>query len=161
MRVRLMEALWARPQSAKELARTARVPPDRLYYHLDKLQKARLARVSEYRELRGGKVERVYAAAEQEPPGDEATPEEVTHFLEAVLEATRMDLHAAGARVRAGGRGQRSLSRDTLRLSPERFEELKQRLGELNEEFRGDPGGEDVVLVRLLWTLIELGGART
>jgi len=147
-----------RPRSAKELAKIAGVAPDRLYYHLNKLEGAGLIRVSGYRELGGGKVERIYAAVEHEPPGDEATPEEVTQFLEAMLEATRVDLHAAGRRVRSGGRGKRSLTRDTLRLSPARFEELVARLGNLVAEFRSDPGEEGDVPVRLLWTLIELGG---
>ena len=95
---------------------------------------------------------------EQEPPGDDATPEEVTHFLEAMLEATRLDLHATGVRVRRGGRGRRTLTRDTLRLTPGRLDELASRLGEVVEEFRADSAHEEGVLVRLLWTLIELGG---
>jgi hypothetical protein len=36
------------------------------------MEQAQLVRIAEYRPLPGGKVERVYAAAPVEPPGDEA-----------------------------------------------------------------------------------------
>ena len=52
------------------------MPPDRLYHHLARLEEVGLITIAEYRPLPGGKVERVYAAAEVEPPGDEASPED-------------------------------------------------------------------------------------
>src|SRR6516164_84566 len=94
-RIQLLECLWARPQTAKELAASAGLPPDRLYYHLAQLEQARLIEVAEYRRLPGGKVERVYQPASVEPPGDEATPLEFAEFLGVMLEATRADISAA------------------------------------------------------------------
>src|SRR5215472_12064875 len=88
MRLRILESLWGRPQSAKELASWAGLPPDRLYYHLAQLEQAELIEIAEYRRLPGGKVERVYRPTPVEPPGDEATPRELADFLGAALEAT-------------------------------------------------------------------------
>src|SRR5215467_7552041 len=81
LRIQLLECLWAQPQTAKELAASAGLPPDRLYYHLAQLEQARLIEVAEYRRLPGGKVERVYQPASVEPPGEEATPQEYAAFL--------------------------------------------------------------------------------
>src|SRR5260370_15506988 len=95
LRIRLLECLWGRPQSAKEHAESAGMAPDWLYYHLAQLEAARLIEIAEYRRLAGGKVERVYRPASVEPPGDEATPLEFADFLSAMLEATRADITAA------------------------------------------------------------------
>lgn len=157
VRVRIIELLWAGPRSAKELAASVELPPDRVYYHLNKLEAAGLIRIEGYRELGGGKVERVYRQVETEPPGDDASPEEVTEFLDAMLEATRLDLRAAGTRKAAGGRGERSLARHTVFLAPEELAELRQRLDDLVAEYRHGPA-PGAHPVRAVWTLIELGG---
>jgi DNA-binding transcriptional ArsR family regulator len=102
IRFRLLEALWSGPCSAKEMARIAGVPPDRLYYHLKKLEDAGLIGVVDYRTVVGGKVERVYAVREADGPSDATDPEQVTAFLEMVMEVTRAELHAAGIRAKAG-----------------------------------------------------------
>lgn len=68
LRIRLLEALWETPQSARELADRADLPADRLYYHLGQLERAGLIEIAEYRPLARGKVERVYAPAVTEPP---------------------------------------------------------------------------------------------
>ena len=95
LRIRLLECLWGRSQSAKELAEWAGMAPDRLYYHLAQLEEAKLIEIAEYRRLPGGKVERVYRPTSVEPPGDEATPLEFAEFLGVMLEATRADITAA------------------------------------------------------------------
>src|SRR5690242_6646388 len=90
LRVRLLEALWLAPQSARELAGLVELPADRLYYHLHQLVQAGLVQIAEHRPLPRGKVERVYAPAVAEPPPDEAAgPREMAQFLGAMLEATR------------------------------------------------------------------------
>src|SRR5262249_23613167 len=81
LRIQLLECFWARPQTVKELAPSAGVPFDRLYYHLAQLEQARLIEVAEYRRRPGGKVERVYRPASVEPSGDAATPREHAAFL--------------------------------------------------------------------------------
>ncbi|MFF2131491.1 ArsR/SmtB family transcription factor [Streptomyces olivochromogenes] len=63
LRIRLLEALWEMPQSAHELADHVDLPPDRLYYHLNHLERAGLIEIAEYRPLARGKVERVYTPA--------------------------------------------------------------------------------------------------
>src|SRR5262249_62127159 len=75
LRIRLVEWLMDRPRSARELADCAGLPADRLYYHLGQLERAGLIEVAEYRRLARGKAERVYAPAEVEPPGDDASPQ--------------------------------------------------------------------------------------
>ena len=70
LRIRLLEAMWFGPRSAKELAEAVGLPPDRLYYHLRQLEQAAVIEVSGYRPLPGGKVERLYQRAEAEPPAE-------------------------------------------------------------------------------------------
>jgi hypothetical protein len=80
------------------------LPAERLYYHLGQMEQARLVRIAEYRPLSGGNVERVYADATVEPPGDEATLEDMARFLGAVLQATRdffETVTLSGARLHA------------------------------------------------------------
>lgn len=74
LRIRLLEALWEMPQSARELADHVDLPPDRLYYHLNHLERAGLIEIAEYRPLARGKVERVYTPAVTEPPAMLRTP---------------------------------------------------------------------------------------
>src|SRR5256885_17084350 len=95
MRIRLLECLWGRPQSAKELAEWFGMAPDRLYYHLAQLEEAKLIEIAEYRRLPGGKVERVDRPTSVEPPGDETNPLEFAEVLDVMLEATPGDLTAA------------------------------------------------------------------
>src|SRR6266436_6168324 len=95
MRIRLLECLWGRPQSAKELAEWVGMAPDRLYYHLAQLEEAGLIEIAEYRRLPGGKVERVYRPTPVEPPGDEATPLEYAEFLGGLRITTKKNINAA------------------------------------------------------------------
>src|SRR5580700_5287368 len=111
LRIRLLEWLFEAPRSTRELADCAGLPADRLYYHLGQLEQAGLIEVAEYRPLARGKVERVYAPAETEPPGDDADPEETAAFLGSMLEATAMDITAAYQARRAGRRREVDLHR--------------------------------------------------
>jgi DNA-binding transcriptional ArsR family regulator len=155
MRIRLLECLWGRPQSAKELAAWAGLPPDRVYYHLAQLEEARLIEIAEYRRLPGGKVERVYRATPIEPPGDEATALEVADFLGAALEATRADISAASVAKEAGERREISLTRTTLRLSEAELVALREHLLELVRQAQEKPGDEGV-WTRVVVTLVDL-----
>src|SRR5215471_10555445 len=131
MRIRLLECLWGRPQSARELAAWVGMAPPRLYYHLAQLEQAGLIEIAEYRPLPGGKVERVYRPTEVEPPGDTTTPEEFSRFLTAMLEATQVDIAAAGVARDAGERREISLTRTTLCLSEAELVTLRESLLEL------------------------------
>jgi len=131
LRIRLVEWLMERPRSARELADCADLPADRLYYHLGQLEQAGLIEVAEYRRLARGKTERVYAPADAEPPGDDASPEETAAFLGSVLEATAMDITAAFQAKQAGRRREVDVTRAALLLTDEALAELRGHLTEI------------------------------
>jgi DNA-binding transcriptional ArsR family regulator len=159
LRLRLLEALWAKPQSARELAPSTGLPPDRLYYHLGQLERAGLAEITGYRQLPGGKVERVYAPAAVEPPGDTAEPAEVAAFLGSVLEATQADITAAFLAKEAGERREVNVYRGALRLTDQALAELRSQIGVLAERFgAAESAGpdEDGTWTRVVVGLIDL-----
>ena len=155
MRIRLLECLWGRPQSAKELAAWAGIAPDRLYYHLAQLEQAGLVEIAEYRRLPGGKFERVYRPKPMEPPGDEATPLEYAEFLGAMLEATRADITAAGAAREAGERREITLTRATVRVSEADLVTLREHLLELVRQAHEQPDDQGI-WTRVVVTLVDL-----
>jgi DNA-binding transcriptional ArsR family regulator len=131
LRIQLVEWLIQRPRSARELADCAGLPADRLYYHLGQLEQAGLIEVAEYRRLARGKAERVYAPAETEPPGDDASPQETAAFLGSVLEATTMDITAAYRAKQEGRRREVDVTRGALRLTDEALAELRGHLAQI------------------------------
>jgi DNA-binding transcriptional ArsR family regulator len=153
LRIRLWEWLAETPQSARQLAECAGLPADRLYYHLGQLEQAGLIEVSSYRRLARGKVERVYAPAETEPPGD-ATPEEAAAFLGAVLAATAMDITTAYQARQAGRRREVDLHRGTLQLTDRALAELRGHIEQLAARF-ADPG-EDGTRARVVLALVDV-----
>lgn len=154
LRIRLLEALWEMPQSARELADRADLPADRLYYHLGRLERAGLIEIAEYRPLARGKTERVYAPAVTEPPGDAADPEEMAEFLGSMLEATRADINAAYRSQQAGGRREVDVHRGALRLTDEALAELRGHIERLATRFGdGDASG---VWTRVVVAVVDL-----
>lgn len=135
LRIRLLEALWFGPRSAKELAQAVGLPPDRLYYHLRQLEQAAVIDVSGYRPLPGGKVERLYQRAEVEPPAEDSTPEEMAAFLGAVLDATKADITAAHMAKAEGQRREVAVTRAALRLTNDGLAELRRMLNDVRERF--------------------------
>ncbi|MEU9212289.1 winged helix-turn-helix domain-containing protein [Streptomyces sp. NPDC048415] len=154
LRIRLLEALWEMPQSARELADRAELPADRLYYHLGQLERAGLIEIAEYRPLARGKVERVYAPAVTEPPSDAASPEEMAEFLGSMLDAARADINAAYRSKQAGGRREVDVHRGALRLTDEALAELREHIARLATQFgdRDTPG----VWTRVVIALVDL-----
>jgi DNA-binding transcriptional ArsR family regulator len=156
LRIRLVEWLMERPRSARELADCAGLPADRLYYHLGQLEQAGLIEVAEYRRLPRGKAERVYAPAETEPPGDDASPQETAAFLGSVLEATAMDITAAFQAKQAGRRREVDVTRAALRLTDEALAELRGHLAQVAARF-AEPGPEaEGTWTRLVLVLADL-----
>lgn len=153
LRLRLMEALWVRPRSARELAPLVELPADRLYHHLKRLTDAGLVTIESYRPLPGGKVERVYAPTATEPPAEDATPEEVSRFLTMVLETTRADLQAAFLAKAAGARREVRLARTAARLSLDALEGLRKAFENAVRDARQESA--DGPYVRILWTFID------
>ena len=154
LRIRLVEWLAEAPKSARQLADCARLPADRLYYHLGQLEQAGLIEVAEYRPLARGKVERVYAPAQAEPPGDDADPEETVAFLGSMLEATSMDIAAAFRARQAGRRREVDLRRGALRLTDAALAELRGYIEQLAARF-AEPGA-DGTWTGVLMTLVDL-----
>jgi DNA-binding transcriptional ArsR family regulator len=154
LRIRLLEWLAEAPRSARQLADCAGLPADRLYYHLGQLEQAGLIEIAEYRPLARGKVERVYAPAQTEPPGDDADPEETLAFLGSMLEATAMDIAAAYRARQAGSRREVDLRRGALRLTDEALAELRGHIEQLAAQF-ADPGA-DGTWTLVLTTLVDL-----
>jgi DNA-binding transcriptional ArsR family regulator len=154
LRIQLVEWLMQQPRSARELAECAGLPADRLYYHLGQLEQAGLIEVAEYRRLPRGKVERVYAPAETEPPGDDASPQETAAFLGSVLEATTMDITAAYQAKQAGRRREVDVTRAAVRLTDEALAELRGHLAQIAGRF-AEPDAEGT-WTRLVLVLADL-----
>jgi DNA-binding transcriptional ArsR family regulator len=154
LRIRLLEWLFEAPRSARQLADCAGLPADRLYYHLGQLEQAGLIEVAEYRPLARGKVERVYAPAQTEPPGDDADPEETAAFQRSMLEATAMDITAACRAKRAGRRREVDLHRGALRLTDAALAELRGHIEQLAARF-ADPGAGGT-WTRVVLALVDL-----
>lgn len=154
LRLRLVDWLMERPRSARELAGVAGLPADRLYYHLGQLEQAGLIEITGYRRLAGGKAERVYAVAETEPPGDEASPEDHAAFLGSSLEATAMEVIAAFRAQQAGRRREVTLTRAALRLTDDALAELRACLADLAERY--SERGEEGTWTRLVLVLADL-----
>ncbi|MFE4999355.1 ArsR/SmtB family transcription factor [Streptomyces mirabilis] len=154
LRIRLLEALWEMPRSARELADHVDLPPDRLYYHLNHLERAGLIEIAEYRPLARGKVERVYTPAVTEPPSDAANPEEMAEFLGSMLDATRAEINAAYRSKQAGGCREVDLHRGALRLTDEALTELRGHIERLATQFgdRDAPG----VWTRVVIAVVDL-----
>jgi DNA-binding transcriptional ArsR family regulator len=154
LRIRLLEWLFEAPRSARQLADCAGLPADRLYYHLGQLEQAGLIKVAEYRPLARGKIERVYAPAETEPPGDQADPEETAAFQRSMLQATAMDITAACKARQAGRRREIDLHRGALRLTDEALAELRGHIAQLAARFADPAAGG--TWTRVVMTLVDL-----
>jgi len=154
LRIRLFELLSVQPQSAGELAGRVGMRPERLYHHLARLEEAKLIEIARYRPLAGGKVERVYAPAAAEPPGDDASPADVALMLNAALETTRADINAATAARESGEDRQITLTRIGVRLNYEHLAELTAAIGELLSAAQDHPD-DDGVWTTVLWTAID------
>jgi DNA-binding transcriptional ArsR family regulator len=154
LRIRLLEWLAEAPRSARQLADCAGLPADRLYYHLGQLERAGLIEVAEYRPLTRGKVERVYARAQTEPPVDDADPEETAAFLGSMLEATTIDITAACRARQAGRRREIDLHRGALRLTDDALDELRGHIEQLAARFADS--GADGTWTGVLMTLVDL-----
>ncbi len=128
--------------------------PDRLYHHLAQLEDGKLVEVADYRRLPGGKVERIYALTNVEPPGDDPAPAEVALFLNAVLETTRADVNAAAMAQESGEDRRIMLGRTVLKLSEHHLEQLTASIEALVREAQDNPD-DDGVWSTCLWTAID------
>jgi DNA-binding transcriptional ArsR family regulator len=160
LRIRLFELLSVHPSSARELADRVGMRPERLYHHLAQLEAAKLIQIAEYRPLAGGKVERIYAPAAAEPPGDDASPAEIALMLNTALETTRADVNAATSAKETGEERQISLTRTGVRLNKQHLAGLTAAIGELLRAAQDHPD-DDGVWITVLWTAIDRQDRRT
>lgn len=159
LRIRIVETLWEMARSARELAECLGMPADRLYYHLGQLERAKLIEVVEYRRLSRGKVERVYAPAAVEPPGDAADPGEMVAFLGSVLDATRADITAAYRAKQDGRHREVDVHRGTVRLTERALTDLRGQIERLIRTYTQAPEveiGAGAVWTRLLVAVVDL-----
>jgi DNA-binding transcriptional ArsR family regulator len=154
LRLRLLELLSARPRSARELAALTRRQPNRLYHHLAQLEDGGLIEVTEYRRVPGGKVERVYAPAAAEPPGDAASPADRARFLSAVLELTRADITAASQAEEAGEHRDIDLHRSVIKVSERRLAQLRAHFSKFIRETQDHPDA-DGTWTTILWAAVD------
>ena len=157
LRIQLYELTSARPRSARELAELTGRPPNRLYHHLAQLEEAGLIEVAEYREVSGGKVERIYGPVTAEPPGEGAAPAERAQFLSAMLEATRAEIVAASQAEEAGEHRYVALIRSPIRVSEQRLAGLRAQIEEFVREAHEQPD-PDGVWTTVLWTAVARQG---
>jgi DNA-binding transcriptional ArsR family regulator len=157
LRIRLFELLWLQASSAKELADIVGLPPDRLYYHLRHLEGAGLIEVSGYRQIGGGKVERVYQRVEVEPPSEESDPETVSTFLGSLLDATKADIRAAFLAKEEGRQREVHLQSSGLCLTAKGISELRAAVENIIARYGpdGDDAG-DCTWVRSVFVLVDL-----
>lgn len=143
LRLQLYGLLVARPRSARELAELTDRQPNRLYHHLTLMENGGLIEVAEYRQVPGGKVERIYAPAAVEPPGDASTPTETAQFLSAILETTRAEITAAAEAKEAGEHRTFGLVRSVVKVSEPRLAELRAMLEQFvaDAQDQPDPNG--------------------
>lgn len=154
LRIRLLELVAVRPRSARELAGLTGRPANRLYHHLARLEEGGLIEVAEYRRVPGGKVERVYAPAAAEPPGDAASPAETAQFLSAVLEATRADISVAAQAQEAGEQRNITVVRSVVRVSERRLAGLSADIEELIRDAQDHPD-DDGTWTTVLWAAVD------
>lgn len=143
VRLRILEALWEGPRTAKALGAALGTVPNRLYYHLRAMEAAGLITVVGA-EVAGRFAERVYGAAFLHLGNDfaGARSEERSALFEAMFKLTAQEL---GAVDRNGGNVQ-GITRGVLRTTPARLTALVEGLESLVQEAweaSGDPDAVD------------------
>lgn len=159
-RVRLFDLLSERPRSVRELADLLDTQPDRLYYHLRRLEAAGLVSVHELRRTADGHAERVYRADHGVVSDQTQDAAAGVLLLGAVLDATRLELERLAESV--GGDGPQRLRppravlrRARLALAPAEIDELQERIWGIVGEFAREATDGPRIPVQLVYTLFE------
>jgi DNA-binding transcriptional ArsR family regulator len=163
LRVQIFEILIETPHSPRQIAEKLGLPTGKLYYHLGLMERHGLIAVAETRTV-ANLIEKLYLAAAPLIDIDPALlsfqslegQANLQNLLASTLTATREDiLRSFQARAFSLEQGaapaQRSavITRHLSRLSPERADELRQRLLALLREFEAagaDDGGDEAQL---------------
>ena len=150
LRLQILQYLAQEPRTVKEIAAELGVPPTKLYYHVNLMEKHNLIQVVETR-IVSGIVEKQYLRTAFNyriqrgllSPGGDSGDETLNRLLSTLLDDTRRDIRRS---VQAGLIDLNSdappnplalmLQRETCRMSPEKAAAFHERLLELVEEFR-------------------------
>ena len=135
VRLRILEALWEGPKTAKALATSVGALPNRLYYHLRALEASGVIGVVGT-EVVGRFAERVYGARffgfGAELPGID--PADRAALYSAMFEATAAEIATAAE----AGAPIHDVFRGLICTTPKRFAELVEAVGELLERARAE-----------------------
>lgn len=152
LRLQLLQLLAQQPRTVKELAADLDVPPTKLYYHINLMEKHQLIRVVETR-IVSGIVEKQYLRTAFHyriqrgllSPGADIGDETLNKLLTTLLDDTRQDIRRA---VQANlidldtahppNRMALMIQREVARISPERADEFHKRVMELVRDFQSE-----------------------
>ncbi len=164
-RQNLMRLMADRPRAVKEMARELNMPPSRLYYHVNQLEKYGVIRVVSTRVVsgiiekryqlaaRGFRVDRALLA-----PGGEQADAAIETLLRSTFDAAEHEIRqglesgAIDMRKQAPEPGAIFISHSVAAIKPEHYRAFLQRLFDLYEKFEAMESveGEDVQLTGLL-----------
>lgn len=152
LRLQLLQLLAQQPRTVKELAADLDVPPTKLYYHINLMEKHQLIRVVETR-IVSGIVEKQYLRTAFHyriqrgllSPGADMGDETLNRLLTTLLDDTRQDIRRA---VQSNlidldmdhppNRMALMIQREVARMSPERADEFHRRVMELVRDFQSE-----------------------
>ncbi len=172
LRMRILAALDEQPRTVKEVARMLDMPPTRLYYHFNLLEKHGIIRVVETRVV-SGIIEKKYRVTARNfnvdralfAPTAKTAPEGWSLVLTGLVDRLRenvltlIETGVAGRAVQAQDENGpiMHMSSSLARLTPAQAREFYARLKALMDEFRsqteGEEGAEEYVLFLAFYPL--------
>jgi len=152
----LMRLMAEKPRTVKEMARELDIPPSRLYYHVNQLEKHGIIRVVSTQVV-SGIIEKRYQISARTFRVDRALlapgSEQECAAIEAMLQST---FEAAEEEIRRGLRtdvidmskaapepGATLIGHSIIRLTPQQYSDFLRKLADLYEEFEGASGNAD------------------
>jgi DNA-binding transcriptional ArsR family regulator len=165
-RQNLMRLMAERPRTVKEMARELDMPPSRLYYHINQLEKRGIIRVAKT-QIVSGIIEKHYQLAAKGfrvdrallIPGSGQADAAIDALLTSTFDVAEKEIRqgllsgAIDMRKRTPEPGAIFISHSLNALSPERYRSFLQRLTELFQEFEeadAAPEGADAYLTGIL-----------
>lgn len=152
LRLQILQLLAQQPRTVKELAADLDVPPTKLYYHINLMEKHNLIQVVETR-IVSGIVEKQYLRTAFHyriqrgllSPGADMGDETLNRVLTTLLDDTRQDIRRAAHiglidldNEYPPNRMALMIQREVARMSPERADEFHQRVLQLVRDFQNE-----------------------
>ncbi len=169
LRMRILAALEKEPRTVKEVARLLDIPPTRLYYHVNLMEKRGILRVVETRVVSGIIEKRYWVTARRfdvdrslfavtSPDAPEGWALILTQLVDTLREEVMrlVEDGTAGRAVQGTPEAPvMRLSRSVARLTPEQAQEFRQRAIALMEDFdaqnQASPDLQEYVLFLALY----------